>query len=239
MGSNVPSQIFLKSFHLPLMNTKPQKSRKSVQAMPTNELSINLQQTMNNEPNIETMNSIDGVTCSLYPNFNKLHETHPDLRGQLTLQGTPLEIVLWTRQTKDGTRIYHSATISEPLEKGQSAKPPLVRGLKIYEFRKRLDSDPDFQGTESFELLGTSYYLALWVEVGGKDDFENLKFTLALLKKPYSSEPTVSCQQTLAALANRMRARALEGAQEREYRERQAIIAPSLNEHGEPNDLPF
>jgi hypothetical protein len=163
---------------------------------------------------------------------------HPDFRGRFTLQGKPLEIVVWTRQTKDGTRIYHSATISEPLEKGQPAKPPLVRGLKIYEFRKRRDSDPDFQGTEEFQLLGASYYLALWVEVGGKDDLENLRFTLALIEKPYLSEPTAGCQQTLTSLANRMRERAREATEEREYKE-QPAIAPSLNEHGEPEDLPF
>jgi hypothetical protein len=196
---------------------------------------------MNKERHTERADIINGVTCSLYPNANKLHEMHPDLRGRFTLDGNPLEIVLWTRQTKDGARIYHSATISEPLEKGQPAKPPLIRGLKLYEFRKHLDSDPDFQGTEKFELFGGSYYLGLWVTVGTKDDLESLRFTLALLQQPYSiqqpysSEPTAGCQQTLTALANRMRERAREASEEREYQEHQAAHASSE----EPDNLPF
>jgi hypothetical protein len=164
---------------------------------------------------------------------------HPDLRGRLTLEGKPLDIAIWTRQTKDRTRIYHSATISEPREKVPSAKPPLAKGLKIYEFRKRRDSDPDFQSSEGFELFGVTYHLALWVEVGGKDDIEHLKFILALVTEPYSVELTADCQQTLAALRDRMRERAREAEEEREYREQQAATAAGHDPDGEPDDIPF
>jgi hypothetical protein len=145
----------------------------------------------------------DTISCSLYPNANKLHEMHPDLRGRLHLEGRSLDIALWTRQTKDRTRMYHSATISEPYRKGEPANAPLVKGVKIYEFRKRADEDPDFQSPEGFDLLGKNYHLALWVQVGTKDDCDDLKFTLALLTKPYAVELTSECQGTLGSLRER------------------------------------
>jgi hypothetical protein len=183
----------------------------------------------------------DPITCSLYPNANKLHEMHPDLRGRLSLEGKSLDIALWTRQTKDRTRIYHSATISEQYRKGEPANAPLGKGLKIYEHRKRDDTDPDFQSPEGFELLGKTYHLALWVQVGTKDDIDDLKFTLALLTKPYAVELTSECQGTLGSLRERMRARAKELEDEKSYREKQAETASAvtLNEDGEPDDVPF
>jgi hypothetical protein len=182
------------------------------------------------------------INCSLYPNANKLHEMHPDLRGRLSVDGSQLDIALWTRQTKDRTRIYHSATISAPYHKGETAIPPLAKGVKLYEFRKRKDTDPDFQTPEGgFELSGKTYHLALWVQVGTKEDIDDLKFTLALLTKPYAVELTSECQGTLGSLRERMRARAKELEEEKSYREKQAetAAAVTLNDDGEPDDLPF
>jgi hypothetical protein len=166
---------------------------------------------------------------------------HPDLRGRLALEGKQLDIAVWTRQTKDGTRIYHSATISEPFAKGQASKPPLAKGLKLYEFRKRRDSDPDFQSSEGFGLFGGTYFAALWVELGAKDDFEALRFTLALLEKPCSEELTADIQHTLDALRARMLARAQEAEEEKAYREKQAAIEGDNLERlaEEPDSLPF
>jgi hypothetical protein len=154
---------------------------------------------------------------------------HPDLRGRLTLEGKALDLALWTRQTKDRTRIYHSATISEPYVKGQQSGPPLAKGIKVYEFRKRRDSDPDFQSPESFSLLGRNYYLALWVEVGTNDDLEELKFTIALLTEPYSAELTSDCQQTMRALRERLKERVKELEDERAYNESQATAAAAIS----------
>jgi hypothetical protein len=186
--------------------------------------------------------TINGPSCSLYPNADKRDPMHPDLRGRLTLEDRAFEVALWTRQTKDRTRIYHSATISEPFHKGETPRPPLAKGLKLYEFRKRRDSDPDFQSVEGFELLGAASHLALWVEVGAGDDLEALKFTLALLKEPYAVELTADCQQTLASLRDRMRARAREAEEEREYKEHQAAVARGEGNDEldtEPSELPF
>lgn len=180
----------------------------------------------------------DHITCSLYPNANKLHEMHPDLRGRLSLEGRPLDVALWTRETKDRTRMYHSATISDAYCKGAPTSPPLAKGVKIYEFRKKDDSDPDFQSPDGFDLLGKNYYLALWVAIGGKEDIEDLKFTLALLPKPYAVKPTAECASTLTSLRERMRTRAKELEEEKAYSEKQAA-AVSYNEYGEPDDLPL
>lgn len=187
------------------------------------------------------MTNTNGTTCSLYPNTNKMHGQHPDLRGKLTLEGKALDIALWTRQTKDRTRIYHSATISEPYTKGTQSGPPLAKGVKVYEHRKARDADPDFQTTEPLQLLGSSYYMALWVEVGGKDDLEELKFTLALLTKPYAAELTSDCQATLDALRERLKERAKEYADEKLYRESQAaaVAAHDPDLETEPDDIPF
>src|SRR5215468_4287346 len=120
----------------------------------------------------------DAIVCSLYPNANKQREMHPDLKGSFTYQGKSYDASLWTRQTKDRTRVYHSATISPPYHKGQNSQPPLIKGLKVYEFRKRKESDPDFQTVQPFELFGKEWFLALWVEVGKPDELESLKFTV-------------------------------------------------------------
>jgi hypothetical protein len=185
------------------------------------------------------------ITADLYPNANKQHEQHPDLKGKLLLNGQTLEIALWTRQTKDRTRIYHSATISEAYRKGETS-PALVKGIKLYEFRKRADADPDFQSPDGFELLGKTYSLALWVEVGGKDDLEDLKFRIALLNQPYAVRLTSECQSTLNSLRERMKARSKELEDQKAYAENQAAIRGEIegddltyNEHGEPSNLPF
>jgi hypothetical protein len=183
----------------------------------------------------------DTIKCSLYPNADKMHEMHPDLRGRLQVEGRSLDIALWTRQTKDHTRIYHSATISEQYRKGEPAKPPLAKGVKIYEFRKRNDSDPDFQSPEGFELLGKTYHLALWVRVGGKEDVDDLNFRLELLSKPYAVELTTEVKGTLGSLRERMQTRAKELEDEKAYQEKQVAPAAAvkLNQDGEPDDLPF
>lgn len=188
------------------------------------------------------MNTNNQITCSLWPNINKQHEMHPDLRGKLQLDGKTLDVALWTRQTKDRTRIYHSATISEPYTKGQQqANPPLARGVKLYELRKRQDEDPDFQTPESFSLLGKDYYLALWVKVTGPDELEELSFTLTLLSRPYAEEATSHCQATLDALRERLKEREKERAEEKAYRENPAAAAPGGDPdlETEPDDIPF
>jgi hypothetical protein len=70
----------------------------------------------------------DTIKCSLYPNADKMHEMHPDLRGRLQVEGRSLDIALWTRQTKDHTRIYHSATISEQYAKASRRNRPWPKG---------------------------------------------------------------------------------------------------------------
>ena len=96
---------------------------------------------MNSPLNIMTN---DQITCNLYPNANKLHEMHPYLRGRLSLAGDPWTSPSGLARPSYRTRMYHSATISDAYHKGAPTSPPLAKGVKIYEFRKKHDSDPDF-----------------------------------------------------------------------------------------------
>ena len=177
------------------------------------------------------------ITCSLFPNSNKAHEMHPDLRGKLQLGLQTLDVALWTRTTKDRRRIYHSATITPGWKKGDPTTVPLVKGLKLYEFRKRQPGDPDFQAPETCNISGKDYTAALWVEVGTPEDIEDLKFTLALMDKPFSEGLSGDCAHTMASLRERLKTKAKEEEEEREYKERQA--AGLEGEEDEPDSIPF
>jgi hypothetical protein len=101
--------------------------------------------------------------------WNRRFETEPNLTAVISLQEKDLALAVWTRRTRDLTKIYHSASISEPYRKGQTAKT-LVKGIKLYEFRKNVSTDPDYQSNESFELFTKLYWLAFW-ETERDDEF--------------------------------------------------------------------
>ena len=54
--------------------------------------------------------------------FNdKKADNHPDLKGQININGKLLDIALWKKQGAKGE--YYSASISEPRPKTEGAKP--------------------------------------------------------------------------------------------------------------------
>src|SRR6266481_1586665 len=72
------------------------------------------------------------VSFPIYINTNKADEMQPDLTGSFEFKGHQLRAPIWTRRTRDGSRIYHSFSIAPPHVKGQKTEA-LVKGLKLYE----------------------------------------------------------------------------------------------------------
>src|SRR4029077_16026913 len=103
-------------------------------------------------------------------NTSKNDEMQPDLSGSFDLKGRPLRIPIWTRRTRDGSRTYHSFSISEPYVKGGPKTVPLVKGLKLYEFYGAEEGSPDYQSPNSFTLLGETVWAALWTELEPEEE---------------------------------------------------------------------
>lgn len=64
---------------------------------------------------------------AIFKNDNKTSENHPDYRGKINVDGIDKEISLWLKTSKDGSKKFFSAAISNPYvkltENVQSIKP--------------------------------------------------------------------------------------------------------------------
>jgi hypothetical protein len=157
------------------------------------------------------------VAIPIYINVNKNDDMVPDLRGGFELDGQPLEVAIWTRRTKDGTRTYHSFSITKPYKKGQKTEA-LVKAEKLYELNGTIEGSPDYQTTKSFDLLGDTYWAALWTEMEQEEsDPEDITFRMELLSKPFPAKLTPKAADTAQDLKDRI----LERRKERELREQQ------------------
>jgi hypothetical protein len=175
------------------------------------------------------------IKGQLFPCENKLTHTQPDLRGTLQVDGQSVAVAAWTRRTQRGDRLYHSVSLSKPFNKGE-VREALAGPVKLYEFRKHADSDPDFQSSESFQLLGKSYHLALWVEIGSGDELEAIRFTVGLIEQPFRPSLTDGCKETLADI----RGRIVEIRRESQaYRELEVKSKAPADKDEEPDELPF
>jgi hypothetical protein len=102
--------------------------------------------------------------------------------------------------------MYYSLTMHDTVKKKQAWQEgrkniePLHR-LKLYEFRKRHASDPDFATTESFIAEGKPWWASFWVLLP-KDatDVENIRFILLFSLKPF--KPALSDQARESATRN-------------------------------------
>jgi hypothetical protein len=157
------------------------------------------------------------VTIPIHINGSKSDDMQPDLLGSFDFKGRPLRIPIWTRRTRDGSRTYHSFSISEPYVKGGPKTAPLVKGQKLYEFDGAEEGSPDYQGPESFTLLGETVWGALWTELEPEEDAE-VTFRMELLHSPFRAKLTTNAADTLEDIRNRK----LERRKERELAELQA-----------------
>jgi uncharacterized protein (DUF736 family) len=65
--------------------------------------------------NMETKNN----TGAIFKNDKKTAETHPDYKGKVNVNGKDMEVALWLKESKSGTK-YFSATFQEPYVKPEA-----------------------------------------------------------------------------------------------------------------------
>ena len=56
---------------------------------------------------------------AIFKNDKKTSETHPDYKGTVNVNGKDMEVALWLRESKAGTK-YFSATFQEPYVKPEA-----------------------------------------------------------------------------------------------------------------------
>ena len=64
---------------------------------------------------METKNN----TGAIFKNDKKTAETQPDYKGKVNVNGKDMEVALWLKESKTGTK-YFSATFQEPYVKPEA-----------------------------------------------------------------------------------------------------------------------
>jgi uncharacterized protein (DUF736 family) len=64
---------------------------------------------------METKNN----TGAIFKNDKKTAETQPDYKGKVNVNGADMEVALWLKESKAGTK-YFSATFQEPYVKPEA-----------------------------------------------------------------------------------------------------------------------
>lgn len=66
---------------------------------------------------------------AIFKNENKTADNQPDYRGKINVDGVEKQISLWVRKSKDGSKTFFSAKISEPYNKETqpSNTPPPIQ----------------------------------------------------------------------------------------------------------------
>jgi uncharacterized protein (DUF736 family) len=67
---------------------------------------------------METKNN----TGAIFKNDKKTSENHPDYKGKVNVNGKDMEVALWLKESKAGTK-YFSATFQEPYVKLDQPQP--------------------------------------------------------------------------------------------------------------------
>jgi hypothetical protein len=157
----------------------------------------------------------ESLTFPLFINGKKLNETHPDLTGDVNLDGKSYEVALWTRHTMDGTRMYHAGNLYDADQRKAAFKAktkcaPLAK-FKLYEARKRLVTDPDFHSEDPIPLGGILWYASLFVTVPADSDaLEALNFRFVLSREATRQAPSEAIINTLSDLRARLMEREAE-----------------------------
>lgn len=60
---------------------------------------------------------------AIFKNDNKTSDNHPDYRGTINVDGVEKQIALWLKTSKDGTKKFFSAAISNPYVKDEQVSP--------------------------------------------------------------------------------------------------------------------
>ena len=60
-------------------------------------------------------------TGAIFKNDKKA-DNHPDYKGKINVDGIDKEIALWVKTSKDGSKTFFSAKISEPYQAGEKVQ---------------------------------------------------------------------------------------------------------------------
>ena len=60
------------------------------------------------------------MSGALFKNARKTKESHPDYRGDVTIEGHKYELVGWLRKSQKSGATFLSLKVSEPRERGYS-----------------------------------------------------------------------------------------------------------------------
>jgi hypothetical protein len=63
---------------------------------------------------------------AIFKNDKKTADNQPDYRGKIDVDGVEKQISLWVKKSKDGTKTFFSAKISEPYNGGGQTSPQPV-----------------------------------------------------------------------------------------------------------------
>jgi uncharacterized protein (DUF736 family) len=68
---------------------------------------------------------------AIFKNDKKTADNQPDYRGKIDVDGVEKQISLWVKKSKDGTKTFFSAKISEPyVPNDVHSKPPQTPPLQ-------------------------------------------------------------------------------------------------------------
>jgi hypothetical protein len=107
------------------------------------------------------------IITELQPNSAKVDPMQPSLVGMMKFGELACTLALWRQDTRDGLRQYYSCSVNDAVaqkeawQRKESIEP--LHRLKLYEFRQREATDPDFATTEPFVQDGRAWWAMLWV----------------------------------------------------------------------------
>lgn len=143
----------------------------------------------------------------------------PHVIGTYKLGDKRLILGLWAEGGKNGDKDYYSLSITEDTGKKD---PPKFKTPNLWIFRQQKDTDPDYGTNKPFDFFGCELFAYFWLRPGATGDLEdNIRMELR-------SDPLKEGDSDEA----------------KEYRRRMAEKRKpkkdiQLNEHGEPDDVPF
>jgi hypothetical protein len=124
------------------------------------------------------------IITELQPNSAKVDLMQPSLVGMVKFGELACTLALWRQDTRDGMRQYYSLSVNDALAQKEAWQrkdkiEPLHR-LKLYEFRQREVTDPDFATTEPFVQAGKAWWAMMWVVLPkNPEEVESYRYFLA------------------------------------------------------------
>ena len=152
------------------------------------------------------------ILTELQPNSGKLDVTHPSLVGLVKFGELACSLALWRRDTKDMLRQYYACSVNDAVaqkeawQRNKEKIEPLHR-LKLYEFRQREATDPDFATTEPFIQDGKRWWGMMWVQMPDSNNVESFRYHLLFSQQRPASAWSNALKEDQSSGAERLKAR--------------------------------